>query len=283
MNAIKINTPLPYQIAVTEFISDTPNANCVIIASATGVKKSYYNHFAKFLCSQHYSVFTFDYSGIDESQSGPLSKLNTTASNWAENDFESVVKYVKGKNPNSKLFIITHSIGGQLIGLVPSNDLFDGIIMVASQSGSWVHWKGIARIKMQLLWYLIIPIFTRIFNYLPSSHLTRMEDLPKGMALEWANWCKKTNYHFDVIKNTQERYNKIKCKIVSYSIDHDFYATVSAVDWIASKFKNAQVSRVHLKANDFGVQDIGHFGFFKTRFQDTIWKLFLQNLRNFEE
>lgn len=282
MNAIKINTPLQYPIAVTEFISDMPNGNCVIIASATGVKQNYYNNFATFLADNHYSVYTFDYGGIGDSKSGPLSKFSTTATDWAKNDFETVVKHVKSKNPNSKLFIITHSIGGQLIGLVPSNNLFDGIIMVASQSGSWTHWKGFDRLKMQFLWYALIPSFSKIFNYLPSSHLTRMEDLPKGMALEWAKWCKKPNYHFDCIDNVKEDYDKIKCKIKSYSIDNDFYATVSAIDWIASQFKKSEVTRVHLKAEEFGVKDIGHFGFFRSQFKDNIWQIFLEDLKKFQ-
>lgn len=282
MNTVKVETPLAYPIAVTEFISDIPNADCVIIASATGVKQNYYHNFARFLSENHYSVYTFDYGGIGDSKTGSLAQFSTTASNWAKNDFESVIQYVKSKNPDSHLFIITHSIGGQLIGLVPSNHLFDGIIMTVSQSGSWVHWKGFNRIKMQALWYVLIPFLSKTFNYFPSGSITRMEDLPKGMALEWAKWCKKPNYHFDCIENVQEDYNKIKCKIVSYSIDHDFYATVSAVDWIASKFTKAKVSRVHLKPQDFGLKSIGHFDFFRVQFKDNIWKLFLENLRNFQ-
>jgi len=213
MNAIKIDTPLQYPIAVTEFKSTAPNDNCVIIASATGVKRNYYYNFTTYLSQNHYSVFTFDYGGIGDSKSAPLSKFKTTASDWAKNDFETVVQYVKEKNPHSKLFVITHSIGGQLIGLVPSNHLFDGIVMVASQSGSWIHWRGFDRLKMQFLWYAITPSFTKIFNYLPSSHFTRMEDLPKGMAIEWAKWCKKPNYHFDCIEDAKEHYDKINCSI----------------------------------------------------------------------
>ena len=32
---------------------------------------------------------------------------------------------------------------------------------------------------------------------------------PKGMAIEWAKWCKKPNYHFDCIENAKEHYDKI--------------------------------------------------------------------------
>lgn len=164
MNAIKIDTPLQYSIAVTEFLSDNPNANCVIIASATGVKQNYYHNFSKFLSHNNYSVFTFDYGGIGDSKPESLKKFSTTATNWAQNDFESVVQYVKSKKPDSKIFIITHSIGGQLIGLVPSNNLFDGVIMAVSQSGSWIHWKGFERLKMQFLWYVTIPFILQNFQ-----------------------------------------------------------------------------------------------------------------------
>ena len=283
MNAAKIDTPLQYPITLKEYTPQNPNNYCVIIASATGVKQNYYKNFAQFLSENHYTVYTFDYGGIGESRNKPLSKFKTTASAWAQNDFESIVKYVKDKNPESKLFIITHSIGGQLLGLVPSNDLFKGVIMVASQSGSWIHWKGFDRIKMQLVWYAILPIFVKIFGYLPSKRFTRMENLPKGMVLEWSKWCKSPNYHFDYIKNVKDHYGKINCPIVAYSIENDFYAPIPAVDWISSQFKNAQTKRIHLENKNFDGKKIGHFGVFQKKFSDNIWYMLLQNLKSFEK
>lgn len=283
MNAIKIDTPLQYPIAVKEFTPKISNGYCVIIASATGVKQNYYKNFAHFLSDNHYTVYTFDYGGIGESRDKPLSEFVTTASAWAQNDFEWVVKYVKDKNPESKLLVITHSIGGQLIGLVPSNDLFQGIIMVASQSGSWRHWKGFDRIKMQLLWYAMLPVCVKLFGYLPSKKFSRMEDLPKGMALEWSKWCKSPNYHFDHIEDAPDRYNKVNCTIVAYSIENDFYATVPAIDWITKQFKNASLKRIHLEAKNFNTKEIGHFGVFQKKFSDTIWQMLWDDLKSFEK
>ena len=41
--------------------------------------------------------------------------------------------------PDARTFIISHSAGGQLIGLAPNCDRVDAVVMVATQSGYWKH------------------------------------------------------------------------------------------------------------------------------------------------
>lgn len=282
MKAFKIQTPLNYSIAVQEYPSKKPSQKFVIIASATGVKQKYYSNFSEFLTENGFTVFTFDYGGIGDSLPTSLKKFNTTASNWAKNDFESVIQHVHSTNPNCELFLITHSIGGQLLGIVPSNHLFKGIITVASQSGSYNHWKGIDKLMMLTFWHLYIPISLKVFNYLSIKKLIDMENLPKGVAKEWASWCKNKNYHFDFIENCQENYNQITCDLISYSSEKVFFAPTKAVDWLSEKFNNASVTRNHLLDKDFDNLPIRHFGFFKKKFKNSIWKLFLNDLTNFK-
>jgi predicted alpha/beta hydrolase len=283
MNAYLIDTPLGYPIAVNEFLSKTHTNGCVLIASATGVKQNYYASFATFLTENNYSVYTFDYGGIGDSLKVPLQQFNTSASNWAKNDFESVIQHIKSKHSEINFFLITHSIGGQLLGLIPSNHLFNGIILVASQSGSYKHFTGKNKLIMLFFWHLYLPISVKLFNYLPSKKLIDMENLPKEMAIEWSKWCKSSNYHFDHIYNIQENYNRINCNLISYSVENDFFAPAKAVDWLASKYEKAKVTRKHLLNKDFGKKPIGHFGFFRKKYQDSIWQLFLNDLRSFSK
>ena len=184
---IEIQTPLGYKLGIREFLSKNSN-NVVIICSATGVLQNYYEKFASFLQENNFTVYTFDYGGIGESLKNSLSKFNASASDWATNDIENVLLYAKEQNPNAKINVIAHSIGGQLLGLAPSYKIINKIILVASQSGYWKLWKGKGRLEMFFNWYILFPFLLTFFKYLPSKRISGMENLPKQMAAEWSNW-----------------------------------------------------------------------------------------------
>ena len=177
------------------------------------------------------------------------------------------------------LTVIGHSIGGQLIGLAPSSKYIDKIILIASQSGYWKFWKGIEKFKMILNWYLIFPILTKIYGYFPGKKLKVMEDLPKSVSMEWRKWCVSPKYLFDHVNEKHLFYNKIDCELYSYSSNDDRYAPKEAVDWMANNYKNARILRSHLNPKDFNFTKIGHFGFFKDKMKNTIWKIILENLQ----
>lgn len=75
-------------------------------------------------------------------------------------------------------------------------------------------------------------------------------------------------------------YKKIKAKIVSISIDKDFYAPIKAVDWLTKKYEKADVKRIHIKPSDDFANEIGHFEIFKTKFENSFWKLLLNEIQN---
>lgn len=62
---------------------ENSNSNTVlIIASAMGVKQSFYQNFAEFANSNNISVITFDYSGIGKSLTGNIKKQKEFLHDW---------------------------------------------------------------------------------------------------------------------------------------------------------------------------------------------------------
>ena len=104
----------------------------VIIASATGVVKEFYGHFANYLYENGVSVVTFDYGGIGKSKPISLREFRTSARHWATNDLESVILHVKEEYPDYPLVLLGHSLGGQLTGLTATSLLASKIILVVS-------------------------------------------------------------------------------------------------------------------------------------------------------
>lgn len=280
MIKIDIHSDSGYEITLKHYKPTSDFDTVVLIIPATGVKQSFYSRFANYLCSQNVAVFTFDYGGIGDSKMADLRLFDTTVVNWGKFDLEAVMNHIKSLYGNKKLVVVAHSLGGQIIGLAPSSVDIDKIIFIAVQSGYWKYWKGFGRLKMLAAWYFLFPVFTKLYGYMPSSKVSSMEDLPKSVALQWRKWCLSPNYLFDHMEDLETYYDKIKCPLVSYSTDNDEFAPKEAVDWLTTKYKNCVRKRIHLKSEQIGVKHIGHFGFFKIKFKDSIWSILLNEIRN---
>lgn len=272
-----LKTPLGYTISVEKRIH--PEASqIVIIASATGVGKEFYKHFAAYLYDNGISVVTFDYGGIGKSKPISLRRFFTTAQRWATNDFETVISHVKEEFPDLPVTLLGHSIGGQLIGLTPSALLASRILLVGTQSGYYKFWPFPERLKMLLAWKVLFPVFNSGLGYIPAKRFTSMEDLPGGMAMEWRKWCLSPGYLFDHIDGSGLYFDKITAPVYSYSTDRDKFATAASTDWLTARYSNAPAERIHLKPEDYGVKSIGHFGYFQKRCSHSVWPELLSRI-----
>lgn len=270
-----ITTPLGHDIGTTFFKPKNSINKSIIISSATGVLQHYYHKFAAYFSELGYTVYTFDYYGIGRSSSNPANlKQNTSdVKTWGENDQASIINYAKSQNPDHNVIVITHSIGGQILAFNKSISQIDTIITVASQSGYWKLWKGYERFRMFVFWYAMIPGLTPFFGYFPAKKIRLFENLPKQMAYQWQHWGKHKDYmlsEFDFEDLQFKNYNK---HVLALSFPKDEYASKKSVDWLAKQFKNANIDRRHIIPKDLGIENIGHFGFFRSKFKDSLWTM----------
>lgn len=244
----------------------------VIISGATAVKRDYYSKFAEFLCTHGLTVLTFDYRGIGGSLRGDIKTVKAGMRDWGENDLAGVLDAVSTRYPSSKLLMVGHSAGGQLLGLCPNNNLVTALLAVASQSGYWQLWAAPRRYLLAALWYGFMPALTHAMSYFPAKKLRLGEDLPAGVALEWARWCRSRDFITDSEGGPlREYFEKFDGSILAYSFDDDSMAPKAAVESLVSFYSRAQVQRRHVRGRDVGAQKIGHFGFFRERFKDSLW------------
>ena len=270
MKEFNLETPLGHFLSVSVFEPKERAKAAIMICSATGVKQSLYYKFAQFLAAQDYVVYTFDYAGIGQSKPDSLKRFNTSASQWANNDIESVLKMLKTKHTDIPLLALGHSIGGQLLGITPSNNQLDGVILVAAQMGYWKMWKGVQKYSMALLWYVLMPLSIKFKGYFPGRLLGSSEDLPKDMALEWRSWCMSPNYLFDKVEGADKKYQGVTVPLYSISAEDDKFAPQNVVNWISQRYQNAKVTRIHLLPKELNLKSIGHFGYFRSH-KKVVW------------
>ncbi|WP_407557318.1 alpha/beta fold hydrolase [Winogradskyella sp. 4-2091] len=272
---VNINTPLGHQIGLTVFKPKSSNQKSIIISSATGVLQYYYSKFSVYFSELGYTVYTFDYSGIGKSNknTSQLKSNIVDLKTWGENDQASVIDYAILQNTDHKIILITHSIGGQILAFNKNVSKIDTIITVASQSGYWKHWKGFERLKMITFWYVLIPVLTPLFGYFPAKKIGLFENLPKFMAYQWQRWGKHKDYILSEFKSDELQFKNFDRSMLALSFPNDEFASKSSVDWLANQFVNAKVDRQHIAPNDLNIDNVGHFGFFRKKFQDSLWNM----------
>src|SRR5918999_5620445 len=111
----------------------------VIVPCAMGVAQRFYSRFAEWLAREGYLAVTFDYRGIGSSAPRSLRGFEVDLFGWARQDCAAAIDYVKARLPHEPLYWVGHSLGGQLLGLIPNRHKIDRVMTVATGSGYWLE------------------------------------------------------------------------------------------------------------------------------------------------
>ena len=238
----------------------------VLIMPATGVPQSYYARFAAYLAERGFSVLTFDYRGIGRSRNGDLRKMDARMRDWALLDAAAAFQHLP-----SDVLIVGHSFGGQALGLLPEVERICGALIVGSQSGYWGNWPALGRLWMWPATHFGLDGVTNLFGYFPGSRLGFGEDLPPGVAKEWAAWCRHPRYLVGAL-GVDDTYARVRAPLRAYAISDDVFAPLPAVEALGRLYPNARWETRRLVPGELGANSIGHFGFFRERFRDSLWR-----------
>jgi len=233
----------------------------VLINSAMGVPARFYRHFAAALAVEGFTVVTWDYRGIGGSAPESLSGYRATPVDWATLDLPAMIDWLVASRGPERLFLVGHSVGGQIAGMIDNPEKVDGMVTLSSQSGHWRLQGAEQKVMVLLHAYVSLPLLSHLFGYAPWSRLGLGEDLPKECALLWARWIRDRDYLLGDESLPLDRYQRFAAPVLAYSIDDDKWGTTEAVDAMMSAYP--EVERRHLKPAEVGLQKIGHVGFFR--------------------
>jgi predicted alpha/beta hydrolase len=259
------------------FMPPRPAIAVVLLPTAMGVKQDFYAPFAQFLAEQGLAVLSFDYRGMGRSVPADFRKslrgFRADLFDWAERDFNTALHAAKAWQPDVPLLLIGHSLGGQLPGLLPDSHLIDAIITVAAGSGYWRDNAPQLKRVVWFMWYFAVPLYTRLFGYFPGKKVRKVGDLPKGVILQWSQWCRSRHYVVDAQgKPLRAGYEKIRVPMLSLSFTDDELMSRRSIDSLHDFYKNAVLERRYIRPQDIGAKRIGHFGFFRPQFRATLWQ-----------
>ncbi len=228
-----------------------------------------YWKFAEYLIERGAAnVTTFDYRGIGGSRADRRTNARFRMKDWALQDFSAMADHVRNHHPNHSLVGIGHSFGGQALGLSGRADLFMRFAMVATLNGYWRLLKG--GLPLILGMRLINAPVSKFIGYVPGWMGTG-EDAPGRAFRDWTRWCSSPNYFFDDPSVPETvNFQGVKLPLLFVRLDDDPWGNEAAIGDLRSWYPKCPQTEI-VYTPDHAGGAIGHFGFFRSKYRETLW------------
>lgn len=242
----------------------------VIFIPALAAPQEYLNFFAAHLAKRGWGVLTFDYRSVGSSRDEKLDS-GVTLDDWAGLDLPAAVAEVRRRAGPGFLAAVAHSIGGQLMGQSPARSDFDAALFISSQRGIPRFYRGVGRLRIEYA-YLAFPLLISLLGELPVSPYT-LPDRCSGRAVrQWVRWGRSGVFTDSGGVAVEERFLDFRGALTAVTVaDDDYYAPAESVEALTRLYRNADVRREVLRPSDYGIESIGHFGFFQRHAPRGLW------------
>jgi predicted alpha/beta hydrolase len=272
-----------YRLAAT--LVRSPSAlGVIVVAPALATPSRFYLPFARFAASQGFDCWLFDYRGCGLSVDRSF-KRALRLDDWGRRDLEAVAREALAdrRGPNGerrRLYVVGHSIGGQLVGLSPSAVAAEGIVLVAASAPYWKRWPFPDRLKMFFASHLLMPCVAATRKSFPArwlglSHST----LPSTIIGQWARWMRHPDYVFGFLTAEEvAAYSRVTCRVLSLGFSDDHLAPAANIEALLQRFSGADTRHTQIDPRSVGLPAIGHSGFFRRGLGQVLWPATLQGV-----
>lgn len=271
-------------LAATLYRPLNHNNHVVLIGGAIGMPQRVYRRYAQFLAENGYVVLTFDYRSSGASlRRRTLRGDPTTITDWAVQDYHAVLVWLTRQYPGARLSVVGHSMGGLLLGATQQNQQVEALLAVACATHYWRAYAWYQQVSVLLLFNVIMPILITLLGYFPSGWFKLGEDLPRGAAFDWRRSSWYPNGMTDLFHGTtHDHYAQYRGHVCYFSFEDDTFAPLHNVELASQAFypNAASTSHRHIDLAEVGAKQIGHNGFFRPIFRESLWQDSLVWLQN---
>lgn len=231
---LKDNTTL----GITIFKAKNGDAPILLIYPAFGVKATYYKPYAEKLSAEGITVITTDLRGDGTSSVRP-DKNNNYGFLEMISDLKAISDKIKIRLPNQKIYLLGHSLGGQVASLAVAKypTSFDGLAIIGSPNVYYKGWSGFHYYRRKIGLNLL-PMIGQIVAVLPKFKIGGYYTTQKQIQ-EWGYTGKTGKYKiigdgFDYEKAMSE----VEIPILAIDIEDDLMSPKAAMVNLYQKFKN---------------------------------------------
>src|SRR5205085_5100049 len=171
-----------------------------------------------------------------------LRGFKAVAEDWGEFDCGGAIAHLRDRYPSAEMVGVAHSIGTMLIGGAPNVGAISKFVFLCAHTGYYADYMPRYRLPMALLWHGVMPLLTRICGYFPAHLLGLGEDIPGGIAMQWA--ARRTPEFRPEVTATDgtranlmlARYSLVKGDVLKIGFTDDAFATRAGGDRLILAF-----------------------------------------------
>jgi len=251
-----------------------PRRGVVVLAPAAGVSQRFYRRFVSWLAQRGHAVLVFDFRGIGESRPRSLRGFDADFDHWVLDLDAALAHALDEAGSDLPVAGVGHSIGGTLLFMAEHAPRLRALVTVGAQTAHWHDYPHPQRWPMALLWHGVMPALVGTFGYFPARALGLGEDLPRGVAMQWA--LRPWRPLFAGADAAARRRRTLPAVHLMAARD-DVFATPAAVDRLLALLPGVAVQRHVIEPAAHGLARIGHFDLFRERCA-AAWPLLLSRI-----
>jgi predicted alpha/beta hydrolase len=242
----------------------------VIVCPAIFVRQRFYQAFAAYFASQGFDTLTLANRGMGESLAGETRRWRHRLRDWAEVDLPAAITHVKDKRPDQRLYVVGHSMGGQLVALTDSVHRLDGIVTVAATAAWWGHWPFPANLGI-LAWYRLATLLSGGLRVFPAERFGLGPNVSADLVRDWVTWGQHRSYLGGPF-GLNLQMAAYRGRLLVYSFADDELGCRQAVAALHRDYRQAKVTCHHVHPRETGTARIGHFGYFRSKAGPQLWQ-----------
>ncbi|MDH4411832.1 MAG: alpha/beta fold hydrolase [Rhizobium sp.] len=247
------------------------NGPMVLISSAAAVPRSFYARFADHLVTHHgfRAALTYDYRGVAGSQPPAGWRRALLMRDWAHFDMPAALHRLEQEGHDHPIVGVGQSFGGQVLALGGRSERFARYLMVATMTGYWGNTKPRYRVFSQM--NLVGVPLAALLGKVPGR-IGLGQTLPGTIFREWARWGRHPEYFFaDPTMDAARRFAEVETPILAIGLTDDPWGTPKAQHALLKYYSSAPIENRWISPDEAG-GPVGHLGFFRSAFKDTLWK-----------
>jgi predicted alpha/beta hydrolase len=118
------------------------------------------------------------------------------------------------------------------------------------------HWSGVAHAALA--------------GHFPGRLLRMLGDRPSGVMRQWRSWCLDPEYLFGALPaDVRTVYAALNLPILSLSFTDDEFLSQRNIESLHRFYCGAAAEMQRIAPQDIGAPRIGHFGFFRRRYEES--------------
>jgi len=260
--SVRVESPDGATSTLTVGAAADPAAPVVLCLPAMGIEARFYVPLLDALVEAGLNAAVLELRGLGASSVRPSHRVDFGYATLAQQDLPAAIRSVRARFPSSPLYILGHSLGGQVATLhlsaTPDTEI-RGLALVASGVPIYRLWPFPMGLVVHAISWLF-PLVARVLGYYPGSRLAFGGSEARGVITDWGHIARTGRFapRGWTGPEPEAALRSVKVPILGVSLERDRFTPAPVVDYMIAKMTAAPVERFHYDYRAHGEPPVDH-------------------------